>query len=290
MKAKNGGARCIATRNGSKRLRTGEGELNGVALCAGVGGLERGIERVLPECRTVCYVEGETYAASVLASKMGQGRLHSAPIWSNVRTFDGKPWRGVVDWISGGFPCQPFSVAGKQLGEDDPRHLWPQFVRIIGEVRPRLVFLENVPGVVKLGGASIASDLADLGYRFAWTTLRASDVGAPHHRRRWFCVADAYREGEPRIPILPKMAEFSTTDVPHTNNTGQRKQWRTLTNETPHEAIECRGWWSIEPGVRRVVDGMADRVDRLRACGNGVVPQQAETAFRYLIECLNAVN
>jgi DNA (cytosine-5)-methyltransferase 1 len=221
---------------------------------------------------------------------MEEGRLHPAPIWSNVRTFDGKPWRGVVDWIAGGFPCQPFSVAGKRRGEEDPRHLWPEFVRIIGEVRPRLVFLENVPGVVKLGGASIASDLADLGYRFAWTTLRASDVGAPHHRRRWFCVADAYGEGEPRIPILPKVAEFSTVDVPNTDDAGCRKQRWTLTNETKHQAIERLHWWAIEPGVRRVVDGMADRMDRLRACGNGVVPQQAEAAFRYLIECLNAVD
>ena len=173
--------------------------MNGLALCAGVGGLERGIERVLPQARTVCYVEGEAYAASVLASKMEEGRLHPAPIWSNVRTFDGKPWRGVVDWISGGFPCQPFSVAGKQLGEDDPRHLWPEFVRIIGE------------------GASVASDLAEFGYRFAWTTLRASDVGALHHRRRWFCVAHANGEGESSIPLLPKMAEFPTDDVSNTH-------------------------------------------------------------------------
>ena len=336
MKEKSGGARCIATRNGSKRPHTGEGELNGLALCAGVGGLERGIERILPQCRTVCYVEGETYPASVLASKMGEGRLHPAPIWSNVRTFDGIAWRGVVDWISGGFPCQPFSVAGKQLGKNDPRHLWPEFVRIIGEVRPRLVFLENVPGVVALGGASIASDLAGLGYRFAWTTLRASDVGALHHRRRWFCVADAYGEGEPRIPILPKMAEFSKDDVPNThssrigesrenlegtngevvgsdgepgrvlgdtNSAGiqggrsgshQNKEGREKEGRWIDQAGESQGgfesWWSVEPGVGRMADGVANWVDRLRACGNGVVPQQAEAAFRYLIESLNALD
>lgn len=262
----------------------------GLALCAGVGGLERGIERVLPQARTVCYVEGETYAASVLVKKMEEGRLHPAPIWSNVRTFEGKPWRGVVDWISGGFPCQPFSVAGKQLGEEDARHLWPEFVRIIGEVRPRLLFLENVPGVVNLGGASIASDLASLGYRFAWTTLRASDVGALHHRRRWFCVADSHSEGQSRIPLLPKVAFFSTADDADTNRSRCKQQRGEISTKKEHTTIERCGWWEIEPRVRRVVDGMADRVDRLRACGNGVVPQQAEAAFRYLIECLNAVD
>jgi DNA (cytosine-5)-methyltransferase 1 len=219
---------------------------------------------------------------------MEEGRLHPAPIWSNVRTFDGKPWRGVVDWIAGGFPCQPFSVAGKRRGEEDPRHLWPEFVRIIGEVRPRLVFLENVPGVVKLGGASIASDLAELGYRFAWTTLRASDVGAPHHRRRWFCVADAYREGEPRIPLISEMAEFSKVDV---SNPGRKpSQIQTSGRFSAIKKPHGNTSWQTEPGVCRMVDGVADRMDRLRACGNGVVPQQAEAAFRYLIECLNAVD
>lgn len=304
--------------------------MNGLALCAGVGGLEKGIERVLPRSRTVCYVEGEAYVASVLASKMEQGLLHEAPIWSNVRSFDGRPWRGKVDWISGGFPCQPFSRAGSRKGEKDPRHLWPDFVRIIGEVRPRLVFLENVPGVVALGGCSIANDLSDLGYRFAWTTVRASQIGAPHHRNRWFCVAHVNGSSESRIPLLPKMEFFQKpdgsfdpdpygdgcrfpwknenhgegidserwvsrsrssdvcSDVPNTHDSRRPQQWRTLTNEQKQTEPQFKNWWSIEPGVGRMVDGMAYRIDRLRACGNGVVPQQAEAAYRYLIECLNA--
>ena len=266
--------------------------MNGLALCAGVGGLEKGIERVIPRARTVCYVEGEAYVASVLASKMEQGLLHEAPIWSNVRTFDGLPWRGKVDWISGGFPCQPFSRAGSRKGETDPRHLWPDFVRIIGEVRPTILFLENVPGVVALGGSSIANDLSNLGYRFAWTTIRASQIGAPHHRNRWFCVAHADGKSKSRIPILPEM-EFipkpdGSGDVPNTNDPRRTQQWRTLTKEEKHTKPQFKNWWSIEPGVGRMVDGMEYRIDRLRACGNGVVPQQAEAAYRYLIECLNA--
>ena len=163
--------------------------MNGVALCAGYGGLELGIERVLPGSRTVCYVEGECFAVQHLVKKMEEGSLDAAPIWSNVKTFDGKPWRGKVDWISGGFPCQPYSTAGKQLGEADPRDLWPDFVRIIGEVRPGFLFLENVPNIVKMRLDSIILDLDQLGYDAAWCVVAASDVGAPHRRRRWFCMA-----------------------------------------------------------------------------------------------------
>ena len=163
--------------------------MNGLALCAGYGGLELGIERVFPESRTVCYVEGEAFAAQHLVKKMEEGCLDEAPIWSNVKTFDGEPWRGKVDWISGGFPCQPYSTAGKQMGEQDPRDLWPDFVRIIGEVRPGFIFLENVPNIVKLRLNQIVLDLDSLGYSATWGIVAASEVGARHQRKRWFCFA-----------------------------------------------------------------------------------------------------
>lgn len=165
------------------------GELNGLALCAGFGGLEGGLERTLPEYRTVCYVEGEAYPAAVLAQKMEKGTVRKAPIWSNVITFDGKPWRGKVDIISGGFPCQPHSQAGKLLGKDDPRNLWPQIVRIAGEIRPRFMFLENVANINNTYGKEIVGDLAQMGFDAAWCVVRASDVGAPHRRARWFLLA-----------------------------------------------------------------------------------------------------
>lgn len=163
--------------------------MNGLALCAGYGGLEFGIERVLPGARTVCYVEGECFAVQHLVKKMEEGRLDEAPIWSNVKTFRGQEWRGKVDWISGGFPCQPYSTAGKQLGEADPRDLWPDFVRIIGEVRPGFLFFENVPNIVKLRLDQIVLDLDKLGYHASWCVVAASDVGAPHQRKRWFLLA-----------------------------------------------------------------------------------------------------
>ena len=166
--------------------KRGGGCLNGLALCAGYGGLELAIERVFDEYKTVCYVEGEAFAAQHLRKKMEEGRLDEAPIWSNVKSFNGEPWRGKVDIISGGFPCQPYSSAGKQLAENDPRDLWPDFVRIVGEVRPGFIFFENVPGIVKWRLNEIVLELDKLGYSCSWCVVAASDVGALHRRKRWF--------------------------------------------------------------------------------------------------------
>lgn len=160
-----------------------------LALCAGYGGLELGLEHVLDGVKTVCFVEGEAFAAQHLVKKMEEGSIHAAPIWSNVRTFQGQLWRGKVDIITGGFPCQPYSTAGKQLADKDPRDLWTEFVRIVGEVRPGFLFFENVPGVVKWRLNEIVLDLDKLGYSCAWCVVAASDVGAWHKRKRWFLFA-----------------------------------------------------------------------------------------------------
>ena len=206
------------------------GELNGLALCAGFGGLERGIESLIPSSRTVCYVEGETYPASVLASKMETGSLPKAPIWSNVRTFDGKAWCGKVSFISGGFPCQPYSKAGKQLAEKDARDLWPDFARIIGEVRPHLIFLENVPGVVKWALPTVLEDLSKMGYDAAWCVVAASEVGAPHMRKRWFLLAYAQDSSEHVMRInesLKGPQEFERIDVAHSKSSTSKEPQRT---------------------------------------------------------------
>jgi len=140
---------------------------------------------------TVAYVERDKYAQEILRARIRDGLLDDAPIFEDVRTFDGAQWAGEVDVVSGGYPCQPFSVAGKQRGEDDERHLWPEFARILGEVRPRLAFLENVPGHLRLGFERVLGDLAELGFDAEWTTLGADDVGAPHRRKRLWVLAHA---------------------------------------------------------------------------------------------------
>ena len=271
--------------------------MNGLALCAGVGGFEQGIERVFDGCRTVCYVEGEAYSASILAKQMEQGRIHQAPIWSNVRSFDGRPWREIVDFISAGFPCQPFSKAGKQKGTEDERHLWPQILRIIGEIEPSIIFLENVPNVIDYAGEAIASDLAEMGYRFGWGIVRASDAKAPHRRARWFCVAlhpDAHLHG-----FFISRKDSNPSDRIELQEGGEPSPVRSAISDTNGNSessmriYEIKGGifrqpsqWEIEPKLDRMADGMADWVDRLRACGNGVVPHQAELAIRIILEML----
>lgn len=169
--------------------------LSGISLCAGIGGIDLGLELALGgRYRTVAYVERDPHAASCLVARMEDEALGPAPIWDDLKTFPGRDWRGRVDLISAGYPCQPFSCAGGRAGTQDPRHLWPHVRRIISQVRPRYVFLENVRGHLSLGFDRVLSDLARLGFDAEWTTLGASGVGAPHRRQRLFILA------WPRLP------------------------------------------------------------------------------------------
>lgn len=169
--------------------------LRSIELFAGGGGLALGLESV--GIRTVCFVEIEAYAAAVLAARMGEGRLAPAPIWSDVCTFDGRRWRGVVDLIAGGFPCQDISTAGKGAGivNGERSGLWREFARIVGEVGPNYVFVENVAALLGRGLDVVLGDLASLGFDAEWGVFRASDVGAPHRRERIFILAHATQRG-----------------------------------------------------------------------------------------------
>ncbi|KKM69495.1 hypothetical protein LCGC14_1450280 [marine sediment metagenome] len=161
--------------------------LNGLALFAGIGGLELGLSE---HVRTVCYVEQDDYAAKVLQARIKDGQLDDAPIWDDIRTFDGKPWRGVVDIVVGGFPCQDVSVAGRRAGIEGARSgLWAEMFRVVCEVRPQFVFVENVPGLLSRGLGRVLGDLASVGYDAEWLCLQAAEVGAPHRRERVFVLA-----------------------------------------------------------------------------------------------------
>lgn len=166
--------------------------LNVLSLFTGAGGLDLGLKLACPDARVVCYVEGEGYAVAVLAARMADGWLDDAPVWSDVRTFDGRPWRGVVDCVVGGFPCQDISLAGKRAGIGGERSgLWREFARVIGEVGPRLVFVENVAALVSDGLDVVLGDLAEMGFDAEWGCVPASVVGAPHGRDRIFILAHA---------------------------------------------------------------------------------------------------
>ena len=164
-----------------------------ISLFTGYAGFTLGLRLAGINARTVCYVERESYCQSVLQAHIASGCLDDAPIWDDIRTFDGRPWRG-TDLITAGFPCQPHSMAGKR-SLDDNRNLWPDTLRVISEVEPRYVLLENVPGI-NVGdagrtayGGTVVGQLSELGYDAEWGTYSAADAGAPHRRRRWWLLA-----------------------------------------------------------------------------------------------------
>lgn len=236
------------------------GVLTGLSLFSGAGGLD--LAAKWAGIRTVGYVELDRYAQGVLMSRMRDGSLDPGPIWSDVTTFDGKPWRGKVDCVFGGFPCQPHSQIGKRKGEKDSRNLWPEMLRVISEVGPRFVVAENVIGIFDSGyAAEVLASLEEAGYGATPYTICACAVGAPHSRERVFFVADSDLHG------------WSAREGDDASMGGEG---RTLDS--------ARAWQAAEPKMERVADGVAFRVDRSRCIGNGVVPQQAFPAFQKIIE------
>ena len=163
---------------------------NVISLYSGGGGLDIGFRLAIPNARTVCYVEREISSIAVLVNGIEKGILDDAPIWSDSSTFDGNPWVGKVDWIIGGFPCQPWSVAGKREGKEDERWLWDDIKQIGLSVRPKGFFLENVSGLITGHGIdTILGDLSEMGFDAQWGSVKAADVGASHRRERVFILA-----------------------------------------------------------------------------------------------------
>jgi DNA (cytosine-5)-methyltransferase 1 len=236
--------------------------MNELALFAGAGGGIIGGK--LLGWRTVCAVEWEPYPASVLCARQNDGLLPPFPIWDDVQTFDGRPWRGIVDVVSGGFPCQDISAAGKGDGLDGERSgMWKHMARVVGEVRPRFVFVENSPMLTTRGGTRVIGDLTALGYDCRWTVMGAADVGANHQRDRMWIVA-------------------------YTSEVGLERNQSKKQIRQQGQTISGMGRWngSINPVSKpiglRSLNGVAAGVDRLKAIGNGQVPLCAATAWRVL--------
>ena len=162
-----------------------------ISICAGAGGLDLGFRLAHPAARTICYVEREAFPVVNLVAAMEADLLDAAPVWDDLQTFDGGPWRGVVDWLIGGIPCQPHSVAGKKRGAADERNLWPDARRVISECLPGAIFLENVPGIARYYFDTIGPELRGLGYRTEEGLFSAAEVGAPHIRERFFVLGHA---------------------------------------------------------------------------------------------------
>lgn len=283
-------------------------------LCAGYGGFSLAFKLAGIESRTVCYVEREVFAASVLVARMEDKVLDEAPIWDCIETFDGKPWGGKVDIITAGFPCQPWSKAGLQKGVDDPRWLWPQIFRIVCEVGPRFVFLENVPALNGRDGGGLSfilADFAKIGWDAEWGLLSAAEVGAPHRRERFWLLAHCNSEGlfevgresgkggNPR----DNFDRCGSTVVADTDGARPERPGRTTVaaqkeqSHAPGRGLpawpplrdDADGWADYiaqggpEPAVRRGPDGRpAWLADALHLGGNGIVPRVAAEAFAEL--------
>jgi DNA (cytosine-5)-methyltransferase 1 len=348
-----------------------------ISFCSGYGGIERGLDLAGVKHRVLAYVEIEAFAIANLVAKMESGQLVPAPIFTDLKTFPAHLFRDCVDIITGGYPCQPFSAAGKRLGTEDPRHLWPYILDHINAIRPVRCLFENVEGHISLGLREVIGDLEGAGYNATWGIFSASEVGAPHQRKRVYIMANSISAGvwdNDRPPanegrsaaqfgradvrqgdredrsVRPESAGSSSADmadaksqrygVGHSQNNrcagwretikrersenhikrpDQDLRWQsqgssqTLANTgskglqgqercwTAGEEGESFGHftkrggelsnpngrgqeqsWPPEPQLGRVVDGCADRVDRLRLLGNGVVPQTAAKAWEIL--------
>lgn len=162
---------------------------HGLSLCAGGGGLDLGVMLAEPGFHTRAFVEWEDWPRSVLITAQRAGYFAPAPIWDDLRSFDARPFHGAFDIVLAGYPCQPFSAAGKRGGANDPRHLWPEVARVIRECSPEWVFLENVAGHVTLGLETVLRELWGMGYTPAAGLFSAAEVGAPHQRLRIFILA-----------------------------------------------------------------------------------------------------
>ena len=268
--------------------------MNELALFAGAGGGILGGK--LLGWRTVCAVEWDAYAASVLVARQNDGCLEPFPIWDDVQTFDGKPWRGRVDVVSGGFPCTDISCAGKGAGIDgEASGMWRHMARIIGEVRPRFVFVENSPMLTLRGLGRVLGDLSTLGFDARWGVVGAHHARAPHKRERIWIVADSHGWGQQERrqqngdTTQPKFKTSQRNDacrcsenVADADGSRFQEQRSAVADAQEHQAVECRGWWEAEPDVGRVAHGVAARVDRLRCLGNGQVPAVAALAWQLL--------
>ena len=219
--------------------------MNELALFTGVGGGLLGTHFL--GLTPVCAVERDEHRRFVLAQRQNDGHLPRFPIWDDVCTFEGSRWRGTVDLVSGGFPCQAFSTAAR--GRNTAADLWPEMARVVREVQPAYVFAENV---TRSAIERAAGDCAAMGYKAEMLTLGAADLGADHVRERHWLLAYADDKSELRSHIDAKVAECA--------------EFR-------------EGVWQAVPWRTGVDDGVAGRMDRYEATGNGQVSIVAAAAL-----------
>lgn len=248
--------------------------MNELALFAGAGGGILGGK--LLGWTTVCAVEYEPHAVAILTKRQNEGLLEPFPIWDDVRTFDGKPWRGIVDVVSGGFPCQDISSAGKGEGLSGSRSgLWKEMSRIISEVRPSFAFVENSPLLISRGLTRVLSDFTEMGYDARWGIIGANDCQLPHYRKRIWILAYSREIRRQKMGNDKKNKRTG-------NNTSTVKGWTHSFDNLPFSVVRKND--QPMPGICRKDDGLAEGVDRLERLGNMQVPAVVATAWEVLTQ------
>jgi len=251
--------------------------VNELSLFSGIGGGLLGSK--LLEWKAIGYVEFNDYCQRVIRARIEDGILDQAPIFGDIRPFISEgyaeAYQGLVDVITAGFPCQPFSLAGKQGGPGDPRNMWPETIECIRIIQPKFAFLENVPGLLAHPyGRTIFRDLAESGYECRWRILSAAEMGADHLRKRLWIVA---------YPKHARLRAIRPSDHLYHQGGSQPALVRQnmLERATERDVIEGRSDIP-KPLLFRNVDDVASKLDRLKAIGNGQVPGVAAAAWRIL--------
>ena len=253
-------------------------------IFAGVGG---GLlaDRILGHDPIIA-VEWDRYACQVLRERAADGWFPNLRVWEgDVRLFDPSEYANRVDCIHAGFPCQDISVAGNQagLGEGTRSGLYREVLRIAGIVKPRQISLENVSAILSNGLGTVLADLAAMGYDCRWICLRASDVGAPHHRDRWWCLCTRRGEFSPHADdITGRREQFAQGNVADSDSAQRKGNECAKRSESEHADISGASWWDVESNVGRVANGIPNRVDKLKGLGNAQVPLQASVAWKLL--------
>lgn len=254
------------------------------SLFAGIGGFELGLERAIPGAFTSWQVEQNKFCQKVLAKHWPGARIYDDVKNINKNNVE------QVDILCGGFPCQDISIAGKGAGLNGEKSgLWWEMHRIINELQPRAVILENVPVITLRGLGAVLGSLSQIGYDAEWCTIQASDFGAPHRRERWFCIAfprtiGFYLDNERRLSSYSKKIRFKKYSR---NSMRMEKKFLTQCRSSEDGRIYSRNYWEkfpIESPLCRRDDGIPNRVDRIAALGNAIVPQCSEWIGKKLWE------
>lgn len=267
------------------------------SLFSGIGGFDLAAKWM--NWTNVFQCEKDEWCRKVLAKNFPQSKQ-----FADIKDFNGKEFTNRIDIISGGFPCQPFSVAGQRKGKDDDRYLWEEMLRVVAEIKPTYVVGENVTGIIGLALDTVLADLEAQGYTTETFIIPACGKNAWHRRDRVWIVAytnrirwqDEQKESGQSIHNRNGNGEAkkqgrgqqqcragkSSSVFPNADNTGCKEQRQQFTDGTKLFAPKCSSWWETEPGMGRVVDGLPGRVDRLKGLGNAIVPQVAFEIFKAL--------